>query len=46
MSHEPAFTRLVEHLKDITQNPSVTLDRALFLGLSKQVAGMQNSNIE
>ena len=45
-SHEPIVTRLVEHLKDVTQNPSVILDQALLLGLSKEVAGMQNSNVE
>ena len=46
VSHEPAFTRLLDHLKDVTQKPNVTLDQALLLGLSKEVAGMHNSNIE
>ena len=46
VSHGPAFTRLLDHLKDVTQNPSVTLDQALLLGLSKEVAGMHSNNIE
>ena len=46
MSHGPAFTNLVEHLKDVTQNPSVMLDQTLLLILRKEVAGMQNSNID
>ena len=40
MSHRPAFTELVKHLKDVTQNPSVILDQVLLLILRKEVTGV------
>lgn len=44
-SLEPAFTRLIEHLKDVTQNPSVTLDPVLLFAFSKEVTGRKISTI-
>lgn len=46
-SHQQSISGLVEHLKEVTQNPSISLDSTLLeTALSKETIGMPNLELE